>query len=172
MHIVAQVHTIVIVAVVVIIVIFIVIIIIIHFFSQLIREVLSTADFFKASEVLIELGLVPLFSNIYSKCFYLDWTGLDGTPNLILANMRLIASVLLSVTDMSAVACQQVVDDGLSSVILEYLNDEKLSPDTLNARGIQICVHPLLTILHNVVQVCITALYRYLLINGGEVNIT
>ena len=68
--------------------------------------------------------------------------------------MRLISGTVLSATDRSAVACEQLVDAGLPRVILDYLNNEKLSPDRLTASGIQHFIDPLLAILYNVVQVC------------------
>ena len=127
------------------------------FVSQLIQKSMepsklkTQSDILKATEAAVEFGLVSLFSDTYAKCFHLDWAGLNGKQMLI--NMYLVASSVLNVTDKSVVACEEVIDKGLSRDILDYLNDDKVGPDILSTKGIQTCVLPLISILHNVAQV-------------------
>ena len=64
-----------------------------------------------------------------------------------------MAHIMLTATDRSADLCKQVVDAGLAGDILKYLNDPKVHPDMLSAKGVQTVVSRLLGILHNVVQV-------------------
>ena len=121
-------------------------------FNALIRTgVKTSAKVTTITDVVIECNLISLFTKIYSKCFHLDWSGPDGTDNV--TSTYLVAGAMWNATDRSKVLCENVVDTGLSRNLLKYLNDPKVHPDRLNATGIRICVRPLLSILHNVVQV-------------------
>ena len=111
----------------------------------------TQSDVLKATEAAVEFGLVSLFSDTYAKCFRLDWAGPDGKQ--MLTNMYLVASSVWNATDRSVVACEKVIHTGLSRDVLDYLSDDKVSPDTLTTKGIRTCVLPLISILHNVAQV-------------------
>ena len=105
-----------------------------------------------AIEVLREHGLSSLFADIYKSGFHLDWAEPNG--RLFFVNMHYVANAMWNSTDNSAALCQQVVEEGLArDILLTYLSDPKVSPRTLNENGIMLCVRPLLSILHNVVQV-------------------
>ena len=106
-----------------------------------------------AIEVLREHGLSSLFADIYKSGFHLDWAEPYG--RLFFVNMYHVASAMWNATDSLAALCQQVVEEGLArDLLLIYLSDPKVSPRTLNENGIKLCVRPLLSILHNIVQVC------------------
>jgi len=99
-----------------------------------------------------ELGLVSLFAAIYKRGFHLDWAEPSG--RLFFINMYYTALAMWNATDASAALCQQVVEEGLVGELLNYLSDSKVDPHTLNENGIKLFVRPLLSMLHNVVQVC------------------
>ena len=103
------------------------------------------------TDTVVELGLVRLFADICRNSFYLDWCGTDGAQAL--TTMHLMAHIMLIATDRSDDLCIQVVDTGLAGDILKYLNDPKVHPDMLSAKGVETVVSRLLGILHNVVQV-------------------
>ncbi|KAI0220724.1 hypothetical protein LSAT2_027812 [Lamellibrachia satsuma] len=111
------------------------------------------------TDTVVELGLVRLFADICRNSFYLDWSGPDGAQAM--TNMHLMAHIMLTATDRSAGLCRQVVDAGLAGDILEHLNDPKVHPDMLSAKGVETVVSRLLGILHNVVQKCDSARNAY-----------
>ena len=117
----------------------------------------STKIDFAITDVVVELGLVGVFADIYRSCFYLDWTGSKGQH--ILTNLQLMADSMVTATDRSVILCTQVVDTGLAGDILKYLNEPKLHADRMSEDGIERVVSSLLSILHNVVQVgCLSML--------------
>ena len=134
--------------------------------ALLLNDARTSPTVTEVTEAIRELGLAPLFAAIYRSCFHVDWTGPSG--GLVVFNMYLVAGCMWNSTDRSPALCQQVVDIGLVRDLLNYLNDPKVNPDRLNESGIKFCVRPMLSILHNVVQVhmlyihSLNVIYRYI----------
>ena len=68
---------------------------------------------------------------------------------------------MFNVSDESAALCQQVVTEGLVVDLLKYLNDPKVDLDNMKKKKhITPIVYSMVSILHNVVQVCFRFIIR------------
>ena len=103
-------------------------------------------------EELQKLGLAPLFADVYKRCFHLDWSGPSGA--LVVTNMYYVALAMWNSTDKSVAICEQVIKLGLVGDLFKYLKSPKVQLDNLTESGFKYCVSPMISILHNVVQVC------------------
>ena len=116
------------------------------------KEMKPTQANVETTNAVVELGLATLFAEIFSKCFYVDWSGPDGR-SIAFSNMCRVALSMCNATDKSPVLCRQVVDDGLHTNILKYLNDPKLDPARAKNTGIKNCVFSMMCILYNALKV-------------------
>ena len=103
------------------------------------------------AETLRELGLARVAGSIFKQCFHSDWAA--SCDRFCFINMYLAAGSLWNGTDKSAAICEDVVDQGLAKDIVKCLDHPKANPERLNDNGVKFCVRPIVSILHNVVQV-------------------
>ena len=103
------------------------------------------------AETLRELGLARVAGAIFKQCFHSDWAA--SCDRFCFINMYLAAGSLWNGTDKSAAICEDVVDQGLAKDIVKCLDHPKANPERLNDNGVKFCVRPIVSILHNVVQV-------------------
>ena len=112
-------------------------------------------EFGRACLKALEAHLPELFQVIYPQCFYAFSVSPTFDKSATMTNMQLIGNALWIGTDKSEVMCQKVLMVGLAADLLTYLDDVRFrSPSQLPAFVVKKCIRPLLSILHNTVQMC------------------
>ena len=103
----------------------------------------------------LEAYLPELFQVIYRQCFYVFSVSPMFNKSVTMTNMQLIGNALWTGTDKSEVMCQKVLTIELAADIFTYLDDVRFhSPSQLPVFVVKKCIRPLLSILHNTVQMC------------------
>ena len=122
------------------------------FLSKVRDKVIADGNF--AAEIgpyLTELNFVELFQKLWQKHFGEELFAL-GNKDVLWMVLELSRRVMWTMSDRSTDICERIIQIGVHSDLVGYINSESLKPNRLKETARQEMVKSILSILHNVVQ--------------------